>query len=391
MLKPIPSSAHLWGACSASLVALSEQHDTNEKTIDQLEGLAAHEYLENTLVGEVIEAGQTSSHGVPFTDEMIEAAEGLLEIIRVHNSTLDMIRGIQPFLVEHKVEIPSLCMGVFGRLDAGRVDPANRVIYVFEYKYGHGFVDEYFNPNGVLLAEGLRLAHGVNDKDWQNWSVYFCLAQPRCFDPRAKGQKIREHIYSGSEHMARMAHLKAMVIEAQIDPVATPFEGCGKCPRVMKCPAAQATAALICDISSRLPDNPEPTIDEMEAELRFLEDAQDRLSARETFLKAAVLGALQSGQSGRWYQLERGATTKQFNKTDKELQELQNLFKVEGEPSPRFMADPKPLTYLQARRLPENQALVAGGLFDDEHFTKEVHGKTSLKRINHNDAKRAFS
>jgi len=295
-----PSSAHIWApdnGCRGS-VALQAAYPGPPDSPDTLEGDAAHWYVAEVLNGRSPALGTVSPNGVPINAEMIDAAQGIVTDIR---DTLKACTPGTPLRVEERVYAQSVHEANWGTPDAYAVDRGQRALHIWDFKYGHRFVDAARNWQmidyaiAVLDSEGFSpvVAFDHALEQWNGWRVSLTIAQPRNYDPMGP---IREwHTTGEALRDTYLARLRQSAYEA-MQPGApyTTGEHCRDCTGRHVCPALQRAAAIAMDVSlTAQPVNLPPHA--VGLELRQIDDAMARLDARKTGLEEHALGLIRGG------------------------------------------------------------------------------------------------
>ena len=139
-------------------------------TTSSEEGTAAHWVLADRLDRtDNFKEGQLTPNGIAVTDEMIQGAEMVREVIDACIPHLDLH-------VEETVTIPAIHPDCFGTPDVWAYDAVTTDLHIIDYKFGHGFVDEYRDPQGLLLHVGI-----IGGLPLILTTVSFTIVQPRCF------------------------------------------------------------------------------------------------------------------------------------------------------------------------------------------------------------------
>lgn len=297
-----PSGAHSWSKCAAwpSMNERFPQTEGKEAT----EGTAAHWVAWQLMPGmEAPPAGAAAPNGVTVTDEMLEGGDLLCDTIR--ERVLDHL--MEPH-IEERVNISGLLAGTFGTPDCWAVSIEHDRIEIVDYKFGHRFVDEFWNPQGLCYLLGIL---DILCKKWNiPWSelvdrltVSFTIVQPRCF---YRGKPVRTHTFAAKDARQRFIDLqRAATLTIVHEPVATTNPHCGDCAGRHACSALQLAAYDAAAIATNAPAlelSPEAAA----LELRMLQRAQDLLDARVDGLKEVTLANLRSGKAVPWFRAEQG-------------------------------------------------------------------------------------
>jgi hypothetical protein len=297
-----PSGAAAWKLCAMwpTMNALYPKPDTPES----LEGNAAHWVFAEMLAGRPVIEGAQSPEGIFVTDEMIEGAELVVDTVRAR---MPVERFGQP-RVEEPVKIPRVHAECWGTPDIWAFSAGPLVLEVIDYKFGHRFVDEYENDQGItyiagiidLLAEKFGEGAGLLD---QNLKVNFTVIQPRCF---YKGSPIRTWSVGAADIRAHINQLTTAAAQAfSPDPVAKTNPECGDCPGRHACAALQKAAYYDAEFAAKSsPVELSPA--DASLELKMLERSLARLQARVEGMRETVTAYIRQGYSVPWHRAEQG-------------------------------------------------------------------------------------
>jgi hypothetical protein len=269
-----PSSAARWRQCGrAPSMELAHPEDTESEAAR--EGTAAHWYLAERLRGLRPPVGAIAENGVPVTAEMMDHVEPLVEA--VHQAC----PGGEVH-VEQRVHMTAIHpTDNWGTCDIYLVDQAARTIHVWDFKYGHGYVDHERNWQMIDYAQGVIEAHGLAPGAF---SVSMTVYQPRCYH---RGPPLRTWTISGAEHAAMVheLHMAAKLVSPNAAAVTGPE--CKNCRGIVPCQANQRMAGYLADVAMRTVDTSlDPSA--MGGEYAMLLTAQERIKARITGLEEAI-------------------------------------------------------------------------------------------------------
>lgn len=183
--KLSPSSANRWFECTAS-VALSSQVPSKQTSFAS-EGSAAHSLAEKCLVrrknpisfvGEVITVGKEI---FPVTEDMAsDVSVYVMEVMKYASKKYNP--NIKDnFEAEKRLSLAWLGFPeIFGTADCVLPDTANRILHIFDFKYGVGDpVSAEDNKQLNIYGLGGLGEYGVDNFDF----VHFHIVQPRCYNP----------------------------------------------------------------------------------------------------------------------------------------------------------------------------------------------------------------
>ena len=297
----MPSAAHRWGGkqpCAGSVAM--EAAIPQEESEESREGDAAHWVCQMLLTADfLIDEGAQAPNGVAVTGEMRVGAELYAEYIR-------RVLGRNPQHVEQRTAGGGIHPECWGTPDAD--DFGDTGLHVFDYKFGHRFVEVFENEQLLCYtADLLKHLGGLQD---QLTPVTFHIIQPRSFH---RDGPIRTWSCKASDlrpHFNRLAAAAADALVPGARTLATP-SNCRDCRARTSCDAAQAAgleAAAVAGTS--VPFDLEPA--EAGRYLALVKYAQGQLTAMETGLEEQLSQALRSGKRVVGWQLQRGSTREKW-------------------------------------------------------------------------------
>lgn len=357
-----PSGAKAWKLCALwpTMTARYPKPDTPESA----EGTAAHWAFCELFDGRQIDEGLIAPNGVMLTMEMVEGAE--LYVDTVHDRLPDGV----VLCVEQPVGIKRVHADCWGTPDTWFYDQTTRTLEVFDYKFGHRFVDEYENEQGIAYISGILDTLQLDD---QATRVNFTVVQPRCFQ---RGAPVRTWSVVASD---LRAHVNILTNAARLamgdNPVATTNSECRDCPGRHACPALQQAAYSDAEFAythgaEELP--PEAA----SLELRMMERAAERLDARISGLREAVTAYGRQGLPTPYHKLEQGYGRQQWTVGSSEAIAIGAMMGVD-------ISKPGVMTPKQAEK-----AGVDGGVI--KAYSATPMGSVKLIPCNPADARRVF-
>ena len=375
-----PSSAHIWApenGCRGS-VALQQAYPQSEDSPEAREGTAAHWYVAELLNGRDVPVGAIAPNGHPVTAEMVDCAFAILVDIR------DTLKAAQShdLRVEQKVFAESVHEYSFGTPDAYLLDRPARTLHVWDYKYGHRFVDPAGNWQLLNYAIGIFDSEGLSPirpgdwskPEWSGWRITLTIAQPRNFDPSGP---LREWYTTGEA--LRDKYLPRLLQSAHeaMQPGApyTTGEHCRDCSGRHVCPALQRAGALAMDVSlTAQPVELPPHA--VGLELRQIHDAIKRLEARKTGLEEQALATIRGGTGVPFFTAEHASGREDWQVGADQVIALGDMLGVD-------VRKQAVLTPGQARKAGIPAEAIEG-------WTARPSGALRLKRVDDNAAKLAF-
>lgn len=290
-----PSSAYRWANCHGS-VALIATLPPREDTPEAIEGTTAHWVVASRLLG-VTDTGIADAcpeTNLPVTHEMRVGAEIFVEHLR-------KVRGPNwrdGLHIEEHVLCHSIHKACDGTPDVWGWD--GKVIDIGDYKFGHGYVEEFENLQMISYFAGVLAKIGNVPGDTP---VRFHICQPRHYGP---GGPVRMWVTTVREALSLVSMLageahKAMSPDAQCR--VGPW--CDNCEARAVCVALQQSAHRIADVAAApTPFNLSPSA--MGFELSALTAAFDLLKARIDGLKAEAENVLRSGKYVPGWEMKPG-------------------------------------------------------------------------------------
>lgn len=365
-----PSGASAWRKCAmwVNMQRAYPQGDTPES----MEGTAAHWCFEEMLRGHPVAEGQIAPNGIVITQEMVEGAELFVETVQAQCAGL-------PIYVEQRVAIPRVHAQCYGTPDLWAFDRARMILHVLDYKFGHGFVDEFENDQGVCYTDGIvdviaaMLKCSPAELD-QVLTVNFTIVQPRCFQ---KGAPVRTWTFRASDIRAHVNILHAAAERALApNPTATTNAECRNCTGRAHCPALQQGGYVDAEYSAHSsPVELSPAAASLE--LKMLEHALQRLKARVTGLEEVVTAQARSGARVPYHKLESSPGRRHWTVPADQIAAM-------GLMMGKDLNVPKVVTPNQAAKLGIDASVIA--MYSSSHA-----GAVKLVAENPADARRVFS
>ena len=367
-----PSGAGTWKLC-ALWVAMNQAYPQPD-TPESLEGNAAHWVFAEMLARRPVSEGMQAPNGVFITDEMVEGGELVVDTVRAR---MPVDRFGQP-RVEEAVAIPCIHPQCWGTPDIWAFSASPLVLEVIDYKFGHRFVDEYENDQGVAYIAGIvDVLSAVFGEDPglfdQRLKVNFTVIQPRCF---YKGSPVRTWSVMASD---LRGHINQLTMAADIalapNPPAVTNPECRDCPGRHACPALQQAAYYDAEFAVKSsPVELPPAAASLE--LKMLERSLERLQARVEGMRETVAAYIRQGHSVPWHRAEQGYGRQQWTMPVDQVLAMGSLMGVD-------LSKPGVLTPKQAIKSGVDEAVIKA---------YSITPLGSLKLISNNpaDARRVF-
>lgn len=342
-----PSSAARWVACPGS-VPLSLLYPEAEDSPEAREGTAAHWAFGELLAGRAIDVGLIAPNGVVLNDEMIEGAEMYVDdVLGVFGSSGDTLR------VEERVDMPSVHPQNWGTPDTWAplhdATSGKLTIYLWDYKFGHEYVDVFENWQLIDYAAGILDKLNIDGHADQFVSFVMRVVQPRSYH---RDGPVREWRIGAADLRPYFNKLRnAAELAMRPDAPCTPNPECKHCPARHACEAFTGAAYAAADLSSRSVPL-ELSAAAMGLELRTLKRAQAMLDARVTGLEQAAFARLTRGERIPFFALESSPGRTVWAKPIEEVIALGQMFGKD-------LSKPMAITPKQAEKAGVDPALVA--------------------------------
>jgi hypothetical protein len=330
-----PSSALRWVNCAGSH-ALEGLYPEDEDSPEAREGTAAHYYATEALEGRVHAVGTLAPNGHPIDAYMVEGAQHWIDDVRAE---LPNLPGAQ-FRVETKVYAHSLIHPENeGTPDAWALSLQARRLIVWDYKYGHRYVDPFMFWQGINYVAGIFEGNSLTLADVTGLRVSIRVIQPRNYHPSGV---VRVWETTGEYLWSLIEFMRARALEAK-RPAAPTQTGphCRDCRGRHACPAFAAVAARSMDCAGETVPMELP-IDALGRELTRLQIAADRIKARISGLEEIAIAAIRNGKDVPGWRMGFVDSRERWAKDVAEVYALGDALGVD-------LRDNKPVTPAQAK------------------------------------------
>jgi hypothetical protein len=285
-------------ACPGSR-ALEALYPEDEESPHAREGEAAHwvasellqYYCLNNGADETNATWETAPNGELITDEMREGADiycdSILTVINRLFGTMD----IKNLHIEEPIDISIIHPECWGTPDCWVHHLSE--LHIWDYKFGHGFVEVFENWQLVEYAAGILEKLKIDSFSDQFLSVTFYIVQPRSYhrDGTVRTWKVMASDLRSLHNILRHAEFEATAPGAHC----SPSPECTYCTGRHACETLQRSALSSVDLS--ISNNPlELTSEGIGNELRYLRRAADLLDARITGLSEQALSLIKKGK-----------------------------------------------------------------------------------------------
>jgi hypothetical protein len=326
--KHAPSAMYLTVACPGWQKQASLTPPAGE-TEESREGDAGHEVAAICAAGGITPppVGSFASNDVEITEEMYDGAALWVEALEGY-----------PAHIETPVQIqrihPTDC---WGTPDARQWAPETLILRAADYKFGHGFVDEF--ENWQLLAYMIGMIDELKLWERTDITLEMTIVQPRYYN----GKPIRTWSINIMQIWPYVERMQAAVREAESDsPRVISGTHCTYCPARGTCDVYRKTNAGLIDFAG-LADPMMSAPADIGHELRIVQQAIKRLEARETGLAALAEVMIRQGQRVPHFALEQSVGRLTWTVP---IEVVEMTARMRGK---SIMAPAKPITPTQAR------------------------------------------
>ena len=347
-----PSSAPLWVVCHGqpTMVAQAVSYVTGDSEASR-EGTAAHWALSEVLADRTVAVGQVTPQHFVLTREMVDAAEDVQRWV----NELAATHGEQPYMwIEHRMPMNRIHPRNWGTADLILYFPKANVLYVIDYKFGHGWVEVFENWQVVDYTAGaLEMLTLEMDVRTNNTEVVLVVIQPRSYHPDGS---IR--MWRTTQEGLRPYHVtlgQAANAACEPNPKLTPGTHCRRyyCAARHACPAAQNEANHAIDLTRKaVPFNLPPEV--IGIELADLRKAIKALEARETGLAAQAEALMTRGDRVPGWGLERKPGNLTWTLEDAEVLAMGQVLGL------NLTKPAAPVTPTQAKKLGMSDEMLTG-------------------------------
>lgn len=282
-----PSASHQWLHCPGSVQA-QELLPPAEETEDTLAGTAVHWVIESvlssyyggdsSLLTRVDFVGKPAPNGVIITDEMFDHSEVYTDTVLVTSQRHKMGSTVK---IEERVEMPEVHAQCWGTPDTWCYNESDKVLYVYDFKYGHSYVDVVGNPQLMLYARGAMNELEIDGLNEQSLTVVMVIVQPRYY----RDDPVREWVIKGSDLRGYINKLHYSASKAFDDnPNTVSGKHCKHCRALANCDTAfNGSLSLIqhlgdFDISNTNPDTLKEMIELMDGAKTLVTALSDSLN-----------------------------------------------------------------------------------------------------------------
>lgn len=348
---------------------MEERYPEDEDSEAARQGTAAHWYITETLQGREPALGSLAPNGYPMDLEMVQCAESLLRDVR---DTLAAAGPENLLRIESRVTMAkTVHPDNWGTPDIYLLDYTQKALHVWDYKYGHRYVDAFRNWQMLDYACGILETHGVSD--WGQWRISITIAQPRNYAPEGP---MREWFLSGADLLACAAELATAAARAsQPDAPLETGPHCRDCLAAHACPALQRAAMAAVDVSHKQGSIDMPA-SAVGLEMTILTASAARLKARLDALTEHAMGLVRKGHAVPHWTMGRTQPRTVWNEPVEAVVAMGQLFGVD-------LAKPEAITPKQAIKAGIDQAVI-------DAYADTPMGSLKLIAMDDSTASKAF-
>jgi hypothetical protein len=261
-----------------------------------------------------------SKHSEGVTEEMIDGAQMYVDAIMDKCFQSKNIR----YGIEQKVNISTIHPDCWGTPDFWHYDAETHTLHIFDYKFGHGYVDVFENWQLLEYAAGIVTLLGV---DTQYILISYTIVQPRNYH---KDGPVREWVVLGEKNWAYWDKLRDAETDAMApDAPCIPTDECTYCSARHVCSALQAATSEIVTAQCAPPNIVTLSPELLGQELRTLRKAATLLEARISGLEAEAISHLNSGKRVPYFTLEPARGREGWNTSAESISTLGKMYGVE--------------------------------------------------------------
>lgn len=297
-----PSGAGRWSFCpiSPTLEAMFPEDDGPEAR----EGNAAHFYVMEALYGRFWPVNHVTPNGYPIDADMITYGAKYIDDVREVFATLNIQQG-EDF--SYCVESPVAARAFIHPLLAGTPDTyllllSRKTLILWDYKYGHGFVDPYRNKQCGSYVASILEGAGVPFDDIVNWKFEIRIVQPRNYHVEANGP-VRTWTPNGTVMRTEIERLRTAAYKTQ-EPNASAVTGphCTHCKARLGCAAFLQTVGNAMDLAGAgLVREMSPGM--LGSYLKMLATASERIKAARDALDAQAIAYIRAGDTVPYFKM----------------------------------------------------------------------------------------
>lgn len=310
-----PSSASRRVMCPGSR-AMEEPYRNKESQYSR-EGEAAHWLAALYLLYPGQNGHLTiAPNDEPITDEMCAGA-------KLYSEYIQQFSNYKLFFVEESIQIHDIHPECWGTPDCWVYDPFTKILRIFDYKFGHGYVEVFENWQLIEYASGILALIKEAEPIDEPILIFFHIIQPRWYGQEGK---IREWFTTSEKLEPYFKQLRDVEHEAMKEiTFCNVSTECKYCLARAVCPTLQKNVAGLTDVSlSNIPY--ELSSIECGNELKYLQLAEELINARRIALEEQATFLIKSGKIVPNFTLEPSAGKRVWCVSSTEVATLGELF-----------------------------------------------------------------
>lgn len=309
-----PSAAHIWGKAGGctGYVLMAQAYPETEESEESKEGTAAHEIAANMVEAHAVAmmgypkrdetVGSVASNGIVLTEEMYDAAELYAQDVgEVMRATA--VFGGPKLAIERKVHAPRVHELSSGTPDCWLFDERNRVLYVWDFKFGFEVVEAFENWQLINYVAGILDELGIDGLADQYLRVKMRVVQPRAFH---RDGSVREWSVRACDLRGHV-NILAQNADESLSDRATCRSGshCKHCPARHACEAARTGGVRLYEAAAA-PVPVELSPQALAVQYAIVQRARKQLEYLESGYDEQIKGLLRAGHSIPGYRVEEG-------------------------------------------------------------------------------------
>lgn len=344
-------------------------------TPEAMEGTAAHWVLEQLVLEDALPAvGTLAPNGIPVDQAMHDGALLCVgEIATAIGSDWRLYAQVELTLPSHRIH--PQC---WGTRDLRAWVPHLRTLYLVDYKYGHGYVEVFENPQLIEYLAG-DIADLWPDDTHDDTQIKFaaCIVQPRGYFPEGPVRWWRGMLSDLRPLFNHASSREHQSMEPDAPCTAGP-EQCKDCRAITRCVTNLRASSYLMDFAGRA-DTFDPTPQHLGLELRAIQRARAMLEDREAALSAQAILALTAGKRVPHFALDRIKPRERWSEDAETV-----IAMGEALYGKNLAAPAECITPAQARKLGLDETVIA-------QYSYRPTGELKLVPINPNSARKEFN
>lgn len=332
-----PSSAHIWGGGCTGWVSMALATPETEESEDSKAGTVSHDISESLMKGnKPLQVGQIAPNGLVVTHEMVEGAELYANDYNRVRNEWDGTEG-HTGGIEHRLDLFRIHPDCFGTADGWQYNPVLNHLIIWDYKFGHLYVDVFRNKQLTCYAAGLRALRNI-PKDCK---VTFRIVQPRSYHPDGT---IRDWVTTMGDLYPMITELSTAAHKA-LSPRAELKTGpyCRYCDARYQCPPALRAGISLYEMAAT-PMPVELPPEAVGLQLKIIERAMEQLKGLKTGYEEQVKSLIKTGRNVPGFSIQNAMGREKWDKPIDEVIALGKLLLTD-------LSKPSVVTPNQAREL----------------------------------------